>query len=289
MYGKTIELFLVNGDPDGIISAHLSNWNGEAYKIPRITVSDYARNDISKAGIYFLFCKPESDSERESVYVGESENVLKRLTEHIRDYDNGKEKFYWISAVVFTGTELDKTSIRYLENKAACATRDSDRFDILTKNTFNNTTISEAKQASMDEYFENIKILLSALGYKVLEPLVIPTAKKYEPEPAMIFSLVSSNVRASMMQTTDGCVVLKGSQMREHEASMTQKYKEIRDKLLNSKVIKDYVFQEDYLFSSPSAASCVLLGNSNSGPQYWKTPDGTLLGELSKKKQNSET
>ena len=35
-YGKSIELFLVNGTADSLIIAELSNWNGKAIKIPRI-------------------------------------------------------------------------------------------------------------------------------------------------------------------------------------------------------------------------------------------------------------
>ena len=32
-YGKSIELFLVNGSADSLITAELSNWNGKAIKI----------------------------------------------------------------------------------------------------------------------------------------------------------------------------------------------------------------------------------------------------------------
>lgn len=38
-YGKSIELFLVNGTEDSLITAELSNWNGKAIKIPRIEVT----------------------------------------------------------------------------------------------------------------------------------------------------------------------------------------------------------------------------------------------------------
>ena len=34
-YGKAIELFLVNGTAESLITAELSNWNGKAIKIPR--------------------------------------------------------------------------------------------------------------------------------------------------------------------------------------------------------------------------------------------------------------
>lgn len=36
MYGKSIELFLVNGTADSIVTAKLSNWNSKAIKIPKI-------------------------------------------------------------------------------------------------------------------------------------------------------------------------------------------------------------------------------------------------------------
>lgn len=56
-YGKTIELFLVNGTADSIITAELSNWNGKAIKIPRIEIQPCDREDITQAGVYFCFVK----------------------------------------------------------------------------------------------------------------------------------------------------------------------------------------------------------------------------------------
>jgi hypothetical protein len=82
-YGKSIELFLVNGTADSIITAELSNWNGKAIKIPRIEVATCNRDDISQAGVYFLFCK--EDDGTDFVYIGEAENLKDRLTQHIRD------------------------------------------------------------------------------------------------------------------------------------------------------------------------------------------------------------
>ena len=93
-YGKTIELFLVNGTADSLITAELSNWNGKAIKIPRIEVTACDRDDIAQVGVYFLFCKEDDGSD--SVYIGEAENVKERLIQHLRDYRAEKEKYYWI-------------------------------------------------------------------------------------------------------------------------------------------------------------------------------------------------
>ncbi len=48
MYGKSIELFLVNGTADSIVTAELSNWNGKAIKIPRIEVANCKRADLTE-------------------------------------------------------------------------------------------------------------------------------------------------------------------------------------------------------------------------------------------------
>ena len=77
-YGKSIELFLVNGTADSLTIAELSNWNGKAIKIPRIEVSSCYREDITQAGVYFLFCK--EDDGTDSVYIGEAENLQKGMT-----------------------------------------------------------------------------------------------------------------------------------------------------------------------------------------------------------------
>ena len=89
-YGKSIELFLVNGTADSLVTAELSNWNGKAIKIPHIEISSCDRNDIKQAGVYFLFCKEDDGSD--SVYIGEAENVKERLIQHLRDYQAENEK-----------------------------------------------------------------------------------------------------------------------------------------------------------------------------------------------------
>ena len=78
MYGKAIELFLVNGSADSLTTAELSNWNGKAIKIPRTEISGCDRDDIKGVGVYFLMC--QEDDGTDSVYIGEAENVLDRLT-----------------------------------------------------------------------------------------------------------------------------------------------------------------------------------------------------------------
>ena len=150
-YGKVIELFLVNGTADSLMIAELSNWNGKALKIPRIEVDACERDDIKVPGVYFLFCKNE-EGEKDSVYIGETEHLKNRLLQHIQDYSKGTEKYYWHTAVMFTGTNLDKALIRYLENLLVQAARETNRFKVETKNTYGNTVIKESSKAAKEEF-----------------------------------------------------------------------------------------------------------------------------------------
>ena len=73
---------------------------------------------------------------------------------------------------MFVGRGLNKSLIRYLENRLVEIARMSKRYLVLTKNTYRNTVMNESQVAAMEEFVDNIKILISALGYKVLEPML---------------------------------------------------------------------------------------------------------------------
>lgn len=278
-YGKSIELFLVNGTADSLIIAELSNWNGKAIKIPRIEVSSCNREDITQAGVYFLFCKEDDGSD--SVYIGEAENVKERLVQHLRDYQSEKETYYWSSAVVFIGRDLNKALIRYLENRFVEIARASKRYLVLTKNTYRNTVMKESQVAVMEEFVDNVKILINALGYKVLEPLVQNNSSNSTVDDEMLF-ISSSSVNAKGRVTTEGFVVYEGSTFDSKASvnSLSNGMKNLRQKLIESDKVQNHVIKENILFSSSSAAASFVLGYSVSGPQRWKTKDGKTLKEL---------
>lgn len=280
-YGKSIELFLANGTADSLITAELSNWNGKAIKIPRIEVSDCKRDDIKGAGVYFLFCKEEDDSD--SVYIGESETIQERLNQHIRDYNADKEKFYWTTAVIFLGRDLNKALIRYLEDRFVQIARESKRYKVLTKNTYGKTVMKESQTAAMEEFIDNVRILINALGYKVLEPTVHNDPNSTVDDEALFLNL--GNASGKGMVTTEGFVLFAGAVLNEKtsEKSLSKGAATLRKKHLASNKVKDYVTTEDILFSSSSAAADFVTGYSVSGPVTWKNAAGVTLKELEAK------
>lgn len=284
VYGKLIELFLVNGTADSLVTAELSNWNGKAIKIPRIEVASCNREDITQAGVYFLFCK--EDDGADSVYIGEAENVKERLVQHLRDYQSEKEKYYWSTAVIFVGRDLNKALIRYLENRFVEIARSSKRYLVLTKNTYRNTVIKESQIAVMDEFVDNVKVLINALGYKVLEPFAQMESPSTKTDDEILY-LATGSASASGKVTTEGFVVFEGATINEKTSarSLGVGMQKMRQKIFDSAKVVNLTTTEDILFSSSSAAADFILGYSVSGPKTWKTKDGRTLKDI----ENSQT
>ncbi len=275
-YGKAIELFLVNGSAESLITAELSNWNGKAIKIPRTEVAACDRDDITGVGVYFLIC--QEDDGTDSVYIGEAENVLDRLIQHLRDYQSGKEKYYWNTAIAFVGRDLNKALIRYLENRFVEIAKECGRYTILTKNTYKNTVLKEAQVATMEEFIDNVKILINTLGYKVLVPAPQATAD------TTYLYCKGSGASAKGFVSSGGFTVVAGSTVSDHTVPSLETrgktYFNLRKVLEGDGTITDGAFTRDYEFKAPSAASAVILGHTSNGNVDWKTENGTKLKDL---------
>lgn len=227
------------------------------------------RDDIKGAGVYFLIC--QEDDGTDSVYIGEAENVQDRLAQHLRDYQSGKEKYYWNTAVIFVGRDLNKALIRYLENRLVEIARECGRYSVLTKNTYKNTVMKESQIASMEEFIDNVKVLINTLGYKVLVP--VPQAND-----DMVYLYCTGFVSAG------GFTVLKGSMVSDHIfpslETRGKPYFNLRNVLVKDDVIVDRTFTWDYEFNAPSAATAVVMGHTSNGNVDWKTTEGTKLKDL---------
>ncbi len=280
---KTIKLFLMDGDPSGIISCELSNWSGKAYRIPRSEVKNCIdRSDLAGTCVYFLFAKADGAHTKPKVYIGEAENALSRLKSHVA------EKEFWSEAVVFISKDdnLNKAHIKHLESKFYQSAIEAERYEVKNGNTPTLSAISEPDQAEMVEFGLNIKLLLGALGFKVFEPLVERSDNKSQGslEQEVFFLSGVNQVSAQGHQSTEGFVVYKNSVARSETVnSIPDRYIKFRDDLIKDDVLEvkeSYlVFKENYLFSSPSTAASVVLGRSANGLIEWKTQAGTTLKE----------
>ena len=90
--GRSLELFFVDGTPDGIRTADLFNWTGHILMTPRTRLEAALRRpEMMRTGVYILLDNVETC---ETAYVGESENVAARMKNH----DSRKD--WWEHAVI---------------------------------------------------------------------------------------------------------------------------------------------------------------------------------------------
>lgn len=276
-HGKSVNLFLVNGTADSLIIATLSNWNATALRIPRIEISGCNRAELQQPGVYFLICTDQNTGEK-SVYIGESDNVRMRLLQHMNDYSSEKEKYYWNSAICFTGPTLNKTLVRYLEKRAFEIAKEVKRYSVLTVQTYANTVISEYDKAAMEEFLDNMKIVLGTLGCEALEPLDVQEDSTLADSDRHFYISVG-NVTAEGEVTAEGFVVYKGATLNEktNVKSLNKHAAEKRNAIIASDKVENLTTTENLLFTSPSAAADFLMGYSVSGPATWKDKKGTPL------------
>lgn len=166
--GKSISVYLIDGEANGKIKAQISNWNGIAYKIPRALLEECKDLDAFKqSGVYFLFGS-------NVVYVGQAEvrKNGKGIHQRILDHENDKYKECWDEVVIFTTKDnsLGRTDISYLENRFYNKALGTGRFLVQNSNEPTMGTVTEEKESELEEFIDQSELILGALGYKVFEP-----------------------------------------------------------------------------------------------------------------------
>ena len=180
--------------------------------------------------------------------------------------------------MIFVGRDLNKALIRYLENRFVEIARECGRYAVLTKNTYKNTVMKESQIASMEEFIDNVKILINTLGYKVLVP-----APKATDDTVYLYCK-GSGASATGFVSIGGFTVLKGSVISDHTVPSLEtggkSYFNLRNALVRDGAIDERIFMHDYEFNAPSAASAVVLGHTSNGNVDWKTAEGIKLKDI---------
>ena len=288
---KNINMFLMDGEVTGKIKCTLSNWTGVIYKIPRIQLGDLkSRDEMKQSGIYFLFGRDE-DKQKDMIYIGQAttrkngEGVLLRIQEHTRD----THADYFNDVIILTtqNNSFGPTEISYLENKFTQLAKEAGRYIVKNGNDPNPGNVTEEKESELDEIIENTLMIIGTLGYRVFVPKTKKVSQDLIDNHSTYLYLKrktkKSNkvIEATCEQTTEGFVVLEGSQVEIMDSpSLPASLKEMRQNLIASQVIQDGVLKEKQLFSSPSYVAAFLLGLQTNGRTDWKNQDGRTLKEL---------
>ena len=99
------------------------------------------------------------------------------------------------------------------------------------------------------------------------------------------FEIKTKTFTANMYESDQGYIVTKGSEAKKSlSKSTTETYRNLRRKLIETKilVVKEdkLVFAEDTIFSSPSAASNMVLGRNSNGFTEWVTVKGKTFKDI---------
>ncbi len=277
-FGKTIKLFLIDGEPNGRMSCELSNWTGKAFKIPRKQIKESVdREELQGTGVYILFGKGDTTG-RDLAYIGEAEGIHKRLLQHLSVKD------FWNEAIIFVSKDenLNKAHIKYIESRLYEIALNVNRYELENGNCPPRPKISESDQAEMEEFISNVELLVNTLGFRIFDELRKTHQSEEEKERSTFYIEATRGANASGQSTNEGFVVLKDSSIAISTTnSFPKNWLRLRDELLNDGIITEkdekLVFSKDYLFTSPSAAAAIVMGRSANGLTEWKLKDGRIL------------
>lgn len=271
---KIIKLIVYGGSAAGTIYSEVTGNDCRALKIPRQFLNNYPHLDEFTVGVYLLFCEDDSLAPGVySLYVGESENIPTRLNQHIADYSTDKEKFYWNTAVLFSGRDLNKSLCHFIEHSLKEHIIKNAHI-CLTKKT-HCPTLSLIDKEHAEQFISSVEYLLCVFGLPVL------SAKNPVPG-ATEFFCTSGGANAKGYQSVSGFIVTAGSTVSSTvtPSLAASGYGPLRDKLEKSQIISAGVFSKNYEFTSPSAAASVVSGSPANGRDYWITADGKKLKDI---------
>ncbi len=289
MRGRTIKIHLVEGTPSDVMTVEIiSSWTGQIILAPQAKVVELAkRPEVQRSGVYILVGDDLNNPGREQVYIGESENVLNRLKQHV----TGGAKEFWNRSIIIVSKDehLTKSLIRYLESRLIQIVSQARRATLDNGAMPDCPKLPESDVADMEYFLEQIQMLLPVLGFTFILP--VPTVRTLSVTPLQgsidfpsqksdspVFKMGISGAAAKAKEIAGEFVVLKGSTAQREDAdSLSRSYAELRRQLSETGKLKLTdngaglrIFEEDVSFKSPSAAASVVAGTNQNGRITWK-------------------
>ncbi|MEJ1969219.1 MAG: GIY-YIG nuclease family protein [Rhizomicrobium sp.] len=162
--GRTIRLFLADGSPNGVITAEIMNWTGHVLSAPRASLVEVLRRpEANRTGVYFLVGSDPEHLGQSIVYIGESDNVGERLTQHNRDENKG----FWETTCIVTNKDanLTKAHVRYLESRLIGLSNRAARARLTNGTAPDFGFLPESDISDMEYFIEQLQTLLPVLGF----------------------------------------------------------------------------------------------------------------------------
>lgn len=277
--GRSLELFFIDGRPDGMLTAEVFNWTGHVLRIPRTQLKEgLGRPEAKFTGVYILVGEQDGTP---MAYVGEAEDMASRLRDH------AAKKDWWDTAVLITtsANSLHKAHVKFLESRLVEIAIEVNAMALENGNQPTRSSLSESQTANMESYLDTLMMVLPAirldnfLRKRRSEQKVVTPQSQNSPvdknEVETIFEMrnMAGDINAKAVLRDGEMVVKAGSRVRSTwvgEFSEKTHYWKFHEALVGNATIVDGVFTTDYAFTSPSGAASVVAGRSASGRREWK-------------------
>lgn len=217
-----MRLFLVDGTPNGLLTAEIINFTGHALSAPRSRLGEVLkRPEASKTGVYFLVGDDPSDPARELVYIGEGDNVAKRIKSHAEDKENSKDFWTRFCSITSKDSNLTKAHVRYLESRLIELAKLAERANLANSTEPPSKLLPESDTADMEVFLTQIQLLLPIFGLTFLQPkaqgiptLIPPASIATSPGGKLNLELISDryDIHAKAVEIDGEFTVLAGSQ-----------------------------------------------------------------------------
>lgn len=287
--GKKLTVYMIDGTAYGPRISEIGNWVGKGVYCPRASISKIInRSEFDNPGVYCLKGDPTDDAFSERVYIGEAENIKTRLKQHLSDPNKDfKELIFFVSKDEL----LTKTQIRYLESRLVQLALDAKTAQIDNGNFPSLPTLHEADISDMEYFLEQIKLILPIMGFSFLISSTVKQAEGLSTDSNYIhetYFIKTKSFQAKMIETDQGYIVLKGSEAKKTLSnSSTETYRKLRKKLIETDILIAFedklIFNEDTIFTSPSAASNMVLGRNSNGFMEWVNSENLTFKEVQEK------
>jgi hypothetical protein len=272
--GKSLQLFFIDGRPDGMLTAQVFNWTGHVLMAPRTQITTaLGRKEARYAGAYILL--GEQDGEP-LAYIGEGDDISLRIKSHDLNKD------WWTSVVLITSSanDLHKAHAQYLEARLVERAKAVGLMKLANATNPTRPTLSEAAQADMEGFLGYLFMVLPAIRVDMFLERSRPNTVVVHAAESPVFemSLPKQAGTATAVLEDGDFVVQAGSKARltwTHEATKGSGYAVLHDELVKSGVLAPVgatdllAFTTNYAFTSPSAAASVINARYSNGPTDW--------------------
>jgi hypothetical protein len=284
--GKSIRVYLADGTPGGLLTAEIMNWTGHVVAAPRSDLAGLLkRPEASRTGIYLLLGDDPESLGGSLVYLGEGDDVGKRLYQHARAEDQGGKDF-WDRAIVLTSKDanLTKAHARYLESRFITLARQAKRSRLINGTAPAPLPLPEADISDMEYFIIQAKIVLPVLGVNILRSAATAddgtagaaSGLARASSPVFALHLKKDGISAQAREIDGEFTVLEGSYARASWTGAQHTYRALHEKLVQEDVLvpapdgTTMRFTRDQVFASPSAAAAVITGRQANGRVEWK-------------------